>query len=80
MCLFHSIMTMSHSAPTEAVPNDPQETVLLAGLREGIPKRTNNSYALTVGDCLAVARRFLPSEEDARDALQDAFLSRFGNS
>ena len=26
---------------------------------------------------LAMARRFLPSEEDARDAVQDAFLSAF---
>jgi RNA polymerase sigma-70 factor (ECF subfamily) len=29
------------------------------------------------GRLLAVARRFLPSEDDARDALQDAFLNAF---
>lgn len=29
------------------------------------------------GRLLAVARRFLPAEEDARDAVQDAFLSAF---
>ena len=72
-----SIMTTPHSASTEAVANDPQETVLLAGLRAGNPQAYEQLVRAYSGRLLAVARRFLPSEEDARDALQDAFLSAF---
>lgn len=70
-------MTTPHSAPTEAAPNDPQETVLLAGLRAGNPQAYEQLVRAYSGRLLAVARRFLPSEEDASDALQDAFLSAF---
>jgi len=73
-----SIMTMSHSAllrPFLTTPRKPCSR-WLAG-RD--PKRTNNSYALTVGDCGRRAPLFT-SEEDARDALQDAFCPRFAQS
>jgi RNA polymerase sigma-70 factor (ECF subfamily) len=53
------------------------ERELLAKLRAG----DEAAYELLVrthgGRMLAVARRFLRSEEDARDAVQDAFLSAF---
>ena len=46
---------------------------LLAG-EEGAYEELVRRYG---GRMLAVARRFLPVEEDARDAVQDAFLSAF---
>jgi RNA polymerase sigma-70 factor (ECF subfamily) len=46
---------------------------LLAG-EEGAYEELVRRYG---GRLLAVARRFLPVEEDARDAVQDAFLSAF---
>ncbi len=53
------------------------EQALLARLRAG----DEAAFALLVranaGRMLAVARRMLRSEEDARDALQDAFLQAF---
>lgn len=70
-------MTTPHSTPTEAVPNDPQEIAFLAGLRAGNPQAYEQLVRAYSGRLLAVARRFLPGEEDARDALQDAFLSAF---
>ena len=54
-----------------------EETALLDGLRRG----DESSYEALVrqygGMMLAVARRFLRNEEDARDAVQDAFLNAF---
>jgi RNA polymerase sigma-70 factor (ECF subfamily) len=56
---------------------DVDEQALLARLRAG----DEAAFALLVranaGRMLAVARRMLCSEEDARDALQDAFLQAF---
>ncbi|RIK63019.1 MAG: RNA polymerase subunit sigma-24 [Planctomycetota bacterium] len=53
------------------------EAALLAGLRAG----DDAAYAALVrthtGPMLAVARRILSTEEDARDAVQEAFLSAF---
>ena len=57
-------------------PETPDEEQLLAGLRRG----DDDAFELLVrtygGRLLQVARRFL-REEDARDALQEAFLSAF---
>lgn len=53
------------------------DRVLLERLRageEGAYEELVRSYG---GRMLAVARRFLPAEEDARDVVQDAFLSAF---
>ena len=71
------IMITRHSTPTETVPNDPQEVALLAGLRAGDPQAYEQLVRAYGGRLLAVARRFLPGEDDARDAIQDAFLSAF---
>jgi len=53
------------------------ETVLVARLRA----KDDDAFAVLVhtymGRLLRVARRFLKSEEDARDAVQDAFVSAF---
>lgn len=58
------------------VPDLPEEAELVAGLRRG----DDDAFELLVraygGRLLQVARRFL-REEDARDALQEAFLSAF---
>jgi RNA polymerase sigma-70 factor (ECF subfamily) len=56
---------------------DADEAALLTGLRAGNEAAFEKLVRTYSGRLLAVARRFLPSEEDARDALQDAFLSAF---
>ncbi len=50
---------------------------LLARLRAGDDAAFEELVRLQSGRLLAVARRFLHNEEDARDAVQDAFLSAF---
>ena len=60
------------------IPSDAGgEQALVARLRNG----DETAFELVVrregGRLLAVARRFLRNEEDARDAVQDAFLSAF---
>jgi RNA polymerase sigma-70 factor (ECF subfamily) len=61
--------------PGDDLPSD--ERVLLERLRGG----ENSAYEELIrrygGRLLAVARRFLRSEDDARDAVQEAFLSAF---
>lgn len=70
-------MTTSQNPPAGTVPDDPQELALLAGLRAGRPQAYEQLVRMYSGRLLAVARRFFSSEEDARDALQDTFLSAF---
>lgn len=55
----------------------PDEGDLLARLRAGDDAAYEDLVRLYGGRLLAVARRFLRNEEDARDAVQDAFLSAF---
>lgn len=66
-------MTIPRNADSAA----PDDAELLAGLKAGDAA----AYELLVRSytprLLSVARRFLRSEEDARDAVQDAFLSAF---
>jgi RNA polymerase sigma-70 factor (ECF subfamily) len=50
---------------------------LLRGLRAGKDEAFATLVRSHGGRMLAVARRFLSNEEDARDAVQDAFLSAF---
>lgn len=66
--------------PTMPSPSDPDrdpERLLLARLRRG----DQQAYAVLVrengGRMLATARRLLRSDEDARDAVQEAFLAAF---
>jgi len=50
---------------------------LVARLRKGDEGTFEEIVRTYAGRLLAVARRFLSNEEDAQDALQDAFLSAF---
>jgi RNA polymerase sigma-70 factor (ECF subfamily) len=70
-------MTLPDSSLAEKTSDDFQETALLAGLRAGDPTAYERLVRAYSGRLLAVARRFLMNEDDARDALQDAFLSAF---
>jgi RNA polymerase sigma-70 factor (ECF subfamily) len=56
---------------------DAGEAALLAQLRGGDEAAYEQMVRAESGRLLAVARRFLRNEEDARDALQQAFLSAF---
>jgi RNA polymerase sigma-70 factor (ECF subfamily) len=56
---------------------DIDEAALLAGLRAGDEAAFEKLVRTYGGRLLAVAQQFLHNEEDARDAVQDAFLSAF---
>jgi RNA polymerase sigma-70 factor (ECF subfamily) len=59
-------------------PGPPEaEGALLARLKAGDDAAYDELVRAYGGRLLAVARRFLRSEDDARDAVQDAFLSAF---
>lgn len=53
------------------------ESALVAALRAGDEAAYERLVRAHAGRMLAVARRFLRQEEDARDAVQEAFLSAF---
>lgn len=53
------------------------EKQLVAALRQGREEAFETLVRTHATRLLAVTRRILPGEEDARDALQDAFLSAF---
>ncbi len=55
----------------------PDEAILLARLRAGDEDAFEACVRAYSGRLLHVARRLLSNEEDARDAVQDAFLSAF---
>lgn len=58
---------------------DSSESQLVSRLRSGEDAAYAEVIALYGGRCLAVARRFMRTEDDAQDAVQDAFLSMFRN-
>ncbi len=67
---------MDESVPrAETVPED--EADLVAGLRAGDDIAYERVVRLFSPRLLAAARRILQNEEDARDAVQDTFLSAF---
>lgn len=55
----------------------PDERKLLARLREGEEAAFEELVRTQGGRMLSVAKRMLRNEDDARDAVQDAFLSAF---
>jgi RNA polymerase sigma-70 factor (ECF subfamily) len=60
-----------------AVPEEADEAALIARLRAGEPEAFEALVRRYGGRMLAAARRLLHHEEDALDAVQDAFLSAF---
>jgi RNA polymerase sigma-70 factor (ECF subfamily) len=62
---------------TDAVQGAADETALLERLRAGDEAAYEELVRANTGRLLAVARRLLPTEEDARDVVQEAFLSAF---
>lgn len=66
---------MADSSPTPAL--DAEEQALLAGLRAGSDGAFETLVRTTSPRLLAVARRIVGSDEDARDVLQEAYTSAF---
>ncbi|MEE8104692.1 MAG: sigma-70 family RNA polymerase sigma factor [Planctomycetota bacterium] len=60
-----------------ADPTDRNESALVAALKAGEDEAYETLVRTHAGRLLSVARRFLRNEDDARDALQDAFLQAF---
>lgn len=67
----------SPSSPPADSDSVSTESKLLARLRAGEDGAFRELVEANAARMLAVARRFLRTEEDARDAVQDAFLSAF---
>ena len=67
---------MNASQANDAAPGA-DERALLARLRAGENAAFEQLIRAYGGRLLAVARHFLPAEEDARDAVQEAFVSAF---
>ncbi len=66
------------SAPETSEPSaDSPDAGLIARLRAGEDAAFDELVAAAGGRMLAVARRMLRTEEDAQDAVQEAFLSAF---
>jgi RNA polymerase sigma-70 factor, ECF subfamily len=63
-----------NDATTQAADD---EQALLMRLRAGEPAAFEELVRRETGKLLSVARRILPTEEDARDAVQDAFMFAF---
>jgi RNA polymerase sigma-70 factor, ECF subfamily len=74
---------MTTATPVEADPiqrNLPEsDAMLLAQIRAGDQRASEELVRTYGGRMLAVARRFFSCEHEANDAVQDAFLSAFGS-
>jgi RNA polymerase sigma-70 factor (ECF subfamily) len=68
---------MEEMAPTGQAGTIQDEATLLARMQAGDEVAFEACVRAYSGRLLAVARRLLTNEEDARDAVQDAFLSAF---
>jgi RNA polymerase sigma-70 factor (ECF subfamily) len=71
------MMEMSASLSMGPPEFPDSEHRLIVALRARDPRAFEELVRTYGGRMLAVARRFLVNEEDARDAIQDAFLSAF---
>ena len=68
---------MSGRATSPEADDLAAESELLEGLRRGDEEAYADLIRTFGGRMLAAARRILPTEEDAQDAVQEAFLSAF---
>lgn len=64
-------------SPTKVADAESAESALLQRLRAGDEEAYEQLVRQNTGRLLAVARRLMPTEEDARDVVQEAFLSAF---
>jgi RNA polymerase sigma-70 factor (ECF subfamily) len=64
-------------SPARARTERPEEEGLLAALRDGDEAAYETLVRTQSGRMLAVARRFMANEDDAREAVQEAFVSAF---
>jgi RNA polymerase sigma-70 factor, ECF subfamily len=69
-------MAVVPSLPSQPIP-EADECALLARLRVGDERAYEQLLSQYGGRLLAVARRMMGNEEDARDAVQEAMLSAF---
>ncbi len=69
----------SGPAPASPSPGAPDESALLARLKAGDAAAYEQVVRDSGGRMLAVARRILADENEAQDAVQDAFVSAFRN-
>ena len=69
------MMNVTPVMPLNARPGDGDETGLLVRLRQGEEAAFQELVRGQGGRMLAVARRLLGNEDDAQEAVQDAFLS-----
>lgn len=70
---------MTAPGPSDATAGDLDEQGLLAGLRSNDEAAYEQLVRTHGSRMLAVARRFLRAEDEAEDAVQDAFLQAFRN-
>jgi RNA polymerase sigma-70 factor (ECF subfamily) len=68
------VQQTTQAAANAAPPTDAAELALVARLRAGDEDAFTAIVRSCGGSLLATARRFLRNEEDARDAVQEAFL------
>jgi RNA polymerase sigma-70 factor (ECF subfamily) len=68
---------MDNMAPPDLSGTIPDEAVLLARMQAGDDDAFETCVRTYCGRLLLVARRILRNEEDANDAVQDAFVSAF---
>jgi RNA polymerase sigma-70 factor (ECF subfamily) len=65
------------NSPSDPLADESAEAALLAGLRAGSDEAYESLVRATSARLLAVARRIVGSDEDARDVVQEAFISAF---
>lgn len=70
---------MMNIAMTPAEQNTDAESSLVSRLKSGEDAAYAEVVHIYGPRCLAVARRFMRTEDDAQDAVQDAFLAMFKN-
>jgi RNA polymerase sigma-70 factor, ECF subfamily len=74
-------MTMTTLANTAFMPESitriESDAMLVARLQAGDPDAYETVVRIHGGRLLSVARRFLPNNEDAQDAVQEAFIKAF---
>jgi len=76
-CVSIPLMNVSGTKASDPNPPDAEDAALLAALRAGDDQAFERFVRAYGGRMLAVALRFLHHEQDAQDAVQDAFLSAF---